>query len=78
MPVSNLTNGCKIATDLILPHVTADELAVLTLGVEDRIADLQLRLRTGAEFHDPEDAMQHRRRHLAAAQSVLRKLRAGQ
>lgn len=59
-----------------LPAVNVTELAVLILGVEDRIADLELRIRVGDEFHDPADAMAHRRRHLAAARSVLQKLQA--
>jgi hypothetical protein len=68
------TNIYKTVT---LPAVTSTELAVLILGVEDRISDLQLRLNVGAEFNDPQDAMDHRRRHLVAAWSVLAKLRAG-
>lgn len=78
MSVSNLTNGCKMATDFTLPDLTPTEVAVLVLGVEDRIADLRLRLATGEEFHAPQDAMDHRRRFLAAAESVLQKLRAYQ
>lgn len=69
------TNLYKTVT---LPDVTGEELAVLIMGAEDRIADLQLRLRVGAAFKDPKDAMDHRRRHLAAAKSVLSKLRSGQ